>query len=84
MADIDQKHPVTPGWRKAPPTAEEVGACQWWWSRLGSCLQVMHLRADAAGNLAFRTGNHYVDFSPTNWGGQWAPCLPPPDEVSRG
>ena len=89
MAD-PEKHPVAPGWRKAPPTAAEVEAWQWWWVRSESSRKIMRLFADAkplrpgaerAIRIAYSDG---LVLKPEICGGEWAPCLPPPDEVSRG
>jgi len=77
---------VARGWRKEPPTVEEVRACPWWWHRAPSIephVLWLDVDEDAAREHRVvvrvpRVLGHSVALAP--WAGadaEWAPCLPP-------
>lgn len=72
---------VAPGWRKAPPSVDEVRAWSWWWNRSpGVGAHVLQLDVD--NGLIIDVGEATSSdcggrFDPGAWPGQWAPCLPP-------
>lgn len=72
-----------PGWRKQPPTVDEVRSCQWWWCRAIDSAAIIGptvLRLDVDDGVivdADDTRDCVPPFDPEDWGSEWAPCLPP-------
>lgn len=62
--------------RKEPPTVDEVEDCQWWWNfPKDTPPHVMQLDV-ADGKIVHAQDNGGL-FDPTDWPGDWAPCVPP-------
>jgi hypothetical protein len=75
--------PAASGWRKEPPTVEEVRAGQtWWWMRGGDLVgeQVDRVFIDAHNRVCL-LGVNYYPLPIANLTGredmEWSPCLPP-------
>lgn len=68
---------VVPGWRKAPPTVDELRVCRWWWNREsdGYCY-VRELLVNDGGEI-FDAVEDPRWLGPADLAGEWAPCLPP-------
>ena len=76
---------ITPGWRKNPPTVDEVRALSWWWNRTSDGdSHVVQLDIDAGSGAIIDVVEQLANdcgarFDPSDWSDYWAPCLPPPE-----
>lgn len=74
---------AAPGWRIAPPSADEVREHPWWWNRSpNGTRHVLHLDVNLGSDVIIDVEEAAAHdcggrFDPDAWPGEWAPCLPP-------
>lgn len=75
-------------WRKEPPTHAEVrDLTPFWWHRMpDGTTHVLHLEASIGSDaiidvLEQASSDCGGRFDPSDWPGEWTPCLPPLSEV---
>jgi hypothetical protein len=82
---------IAAGWRKEPPTVDEVRACAWWWVReRDGYSHVLQLDIDPGSgaivvvDVVEATSNDCGGrFDSSDWPGEWSPCLPPSADLGR-
>lgn len=75
---------ATGGWRKSPPTRDEVRMHTWWWYCTiadGVACELGVIQLDVVDGEIVDVGDTrdcVTPFDPDDWGEEWAPCTPPP------
>lgn len=70
---------INPKIRDIPPTVEEVKECQYWWNfpPSGGPPHILNLDVDDFLTEVEVIYNGGWVFSPEDYPGKWAPCIPP-------
>jgi predicted RNase H-like HicB family nuclease len=89
VSDRPRAVPPRHRWRTKPPTPDEVTECQWWWNKpAGGVPHVLQLDRAPDSGLIFDAGESTSGacpppFDPSDWPGEWAPCMTPDDVTAR-
>jgi hypothetical protein len=94
LSGTDRPRAVPPPyrWRTKPPTPDEAAQWQWWWNKpTYGVPHILQLDVDLSSRLIFEAGKSMSGactppFNPSDWPGEWAPCMTPDDvtaQVSR-
>lgn len=88
---VDRPRAILPRyrWRSEPPTPDEVTTHQWWWNKSTDGVpHILQLDRDLNSGLIFDAGESALGacpapFDPSDWPGEWAPCMTPDDVTTR-
>lgn len=87
VTDRPRAIPPRHRWRAEPPTPDEVTKRQWWWNRSpGGVPHILQLDRNPGSGLIFDAGDSPScppPFDPSDWPGEWAPCMTPDEVTAR-
>jgi hypothetical protein len=91
LSGTDRPRAVPPPyrWRAKTPTPDEVIQWQWWWNKpTDGVPHILQLDLDLGSRLLFDVGESTAGacptpFDPSDWPGEWAPCMTPDDVTAH-